>query len=147
MTSAFFPGLSQTLSLQLNEALLATSFAPHISGLTNLPPAFATALLVGFMEWSCIEALKPCLADGQNTVGTSIYLGHVAPTLKGMSMATKLTAQVELMEVKGHSLRFRVNCYDACHLIGWGFHERTVIDTVRLMAKVSEKAQRIAISA
>ena len=35
------------------------------------------------------------------------------------------------------------DCFDACGLIGSGFHERTVIHTGRFMAKVAEKARAI----
>ena len=138
MTSTLVPGLSQILSLQVNERLLAG--APHFSALADLPPVFTTAFMVGAMEWACIEALKPCLADDQDTVGTQIYLSHVAPAPMGMPMVTKVTARVELVEVKGRSLRFLVDCYDACDLIGSGFHERTVIDTVRFMSGAQKKA-------
>ena len=139
MNAALVPGITHTLSLEVNDRLLVTAFTPHFSGFADLPPVFATAFMVGFMEWACIEALKPYLLDGQNTVGTHVYLSHVAPTPMGM----KVTAQVELVEVKGRTLRFRVDCYDECDLIGSGFHERTVIDTVRFMAKVREKARAI----
>ena len=136
MSNTIVPGITHTLSLQVNDRLLVTAFAPHFSGFADLPPVFATAFLVGFMEWACIEALKPYLLDGENTVGTHVYLSHVAPTPMGMNV----TAQVELVEVKGRTLRFRVDCYDECDLIGSGFHERTVIDTVRFMDKVRRKA-------
>jgi len=130
------PGITHTLSLKVDDRLLVTAFAPQFSAFADLPPVFATAFMVGFMEWACIEALKPYLLDGENTVGTHVYLSHVAPTPLGMTV----TAQVELVEVKGRTLRFRVDCYDECDLIGTGFHERTVIDTVRFMAKVRKKA-------
>jgi fluoroacetyl-CoA thioesterase len=69
-------------------------------------------------------------------VGTHVYLSHVAPTPAGM----RVTAQVELIEVKERVLRFRVDCYDQCGLIGSGYHERTVIDPEHFMAKVRKKA-------
>jgi len=136
MSNTLVPGITHTLALEVNDSLLVTAFTPHFSGFADLPPVFATAFMVGFMEWACIEALKPYLLDGENTVGTHVYLSHVAPTPMGM----KVTAQVELVEVKGRTLRFRVDCYDECDLIGSGFHERTVIDTVRFMARVRRKA-------
>ena len=139
MTDTIVSGISHTLSLQVDDHLLVTAFAPQFSGFADLPPVFATAFMVGFMEWACIEALKPYLPDGENTVGTHVYLSHVAPTPLGM----KVSAQVELMEVKGRTLRFRVDCYDECDLIGSGFHERTVIDTARFMAKLTQKAKII----
>ena len=140
MTDTIVSGISHTLSLQVNDKLLVTAFTPHFSGFADLPPVFATAFLVGFMEWACIEALKPYLLDGQNTVGTHVYLSHVAPTPLGM----KVTAQVELVEVKGRTLRFRVDCYDECDLVGSGFHERTVVDTARFMDRLAQKSQVIA---
>jgi fluoroacetyl-CoA thioesterase len=143
MSTTLVPGIAHTLSLEVNDHLLVTAFTPHFSGFADLPPVFATAFMVGFMEWACMEALKPYLLNGENTVGTHVYLSHVAPTPMGMPLETKVTAQVELMEVKGRTLRFRVDCYDECGLIGSGFHERTVIDTVRFMAKVREKARVI----
>ena len=136
MHNTIVPGITHTLSLQVNDRLLVTAFAPQFSAFADLPPVFATAFMVGFMEWACIEALKPYLLDGENTVGTHVYLSHVAPTPLGM----KVSAQVQLMEVKGRTLRFRVDCYDECDLIGSGFHERTVIDTARFMDKVRKKA-------
>jgi fluoroacetyl-CoA thioesterase len=139
MSIAFVPGITHTLSLEVNDRLLVTAFTPQFSGFADLPPVFATAFMVGFMEWACIEALTPYLLDGENTVGTHVYLSHVAPTPLGM----KVTAQVELIEVKDRTLRFRVDCYDACGLIGSGFHERSVIDTARFMKTVQEKARVI----
>jgi fluoroacetyl-CoA thioesterase len=139
MNNSINPGIAHTLSLHVNDGVLVTAFAPRFSDFTDLPPVFATAFLVGFMEWACIEALKPYLLDGENTVGTHVYLSHVAPTPMGM----KVSAQVELVEVKGRSLRFRVDCYDGRDLIGSGFHERTVIDTARFMDKERRKTTRL----
>jgi len=133
------PGLRHTQTIVVDEHLTVPAVSRAFTGFADMPEVFATAFLVGFVEWACIEALKPYLLDGQNTVGTHVYLSHVAPTPMGM----KVTAQVELVEVKGRTLRFRVDCYDECDLIGSGFHERTVIDTVRFMAKVREKAKVI----
>ena len=143
MINAVVPGISHTLSLHVNDRLLVTAFTPDFSGFADMPPVFATAFMVGFMEWACIEALNPYLEDGWKTVGTHVYLSHVAPTPVGM----KVTANVELMEVKGRTLRFRVGCYDECGLIGSGFHERTVIDKKRFMAKVHKKAGQAALIA
>ena len=139
MNNAVVPGITHTLSLQVNDRLLVTAFTRDFSGFADLPPVFATAFMVGFLEWACIEALKPFLPDGENTVGTHVYLSHVAPTPAGMTV----TAHVELIEVKGRTLRFRVDCYDECGLIGSGFHERSVIDTGRFMTRVIEKARQI----
>jgi fluoroacetyl-CoA thioesterase len=137
---ALVPGLSHSLSLHVNDRLLVTAFTPDFSGFAELPPVFATAFMVGFMEWACIEALRPYLEDGWQSVGTHVYVSHVAPTPLGM----KVTAKVELIKITGRMLRFRIDCYDECDLIGSGIHERTVIQTSRFMKRVTEKTKAIA---
>jgi len=141
------PGIAHTLSLEVNDRLLVTAFTPDFPGFADLPPVFGTAFMVGFMEWACIEALRPYLEDGWKTVGTHVYLSHVSPIPLGMPKEPKVTANVELLEVKGRTLRFRVDCYDECGLIGSGFHERTVIDAARFMAKVRKKTGQAALLA
>jgi fluoroacetyl-CoA thioesterase len=134
MSTAIISGVTHTLPLEVHDQMLATVFTPHFSGLAGLPPVFATTFMVGLMEWACIEALKPYLPDGQNTVGTHVTLSHVAPAPLGMPKDIKITAQ--LVEVKGRTFRFHVKCYDECGLIGSGFHERSVIETRRVQAAV-----------
>jgi fluoroacetyl-CoA thioesterase len=100
-----------------------------------MPPVFATAFMVAFIEWTCIEALKPYLAPGEHTVGTHVDVSHVAATPVGMTV----TATVELVEIEGRKLRFRVACRDESDLIGERFHERAIIDAARFMSKMSKK--------
>lgn len=138
MTTHIVPGLSHTLTLTVNDRLLTTAFSPDFSGFADLPPVFATAFMVGFVEWACIEALRPHLEDGVQTVGTHVYISHVAPTPAGM----KVEAVVELTEVKDRILRFRVDCYDECGLVGSGFHERAIIDPVRFRSRLQDRARR-----
>ena len=92
-----------------------------------MPPVLATACLVGFIEWACIEALHPFLDQGEHTLGTHVDVSHVAPTPAGMMVS----AEVELIAVEGRKLRFKVSCRDEDGLIGEGFHERAVIDHAR----------------
>jgi fluoroacetyl-CoA thioesterase len=110
--------------------------SPHYSGFADMPPVFATAFLVGFVEWTCIEAIRPLLADGQQCVGIRVDLSHSAATPVGMGV----TAEVELVEVGGRRLRFKVACRDDKDIISDGFHERFVIDRKRFLERVARKA-------
>ena len=64
-------------------------------------------------------------------------ISHLAATPIGMTV----TAEVELVELRGRKLRFTVSCRDDADLIGEGFHERAVIDHPKFMARVSAKAE------
>lgn len=92
--------------------------------------------MVAFVEWTCIEALRPYLDEGERTVGTHVDMSHLAATPVGM----KVVATVELVAVEGRKLRFKVECRDEEDVIGAGFHERAIIDVARFMNKMSKKA-------
>jgi fluoroacetyl-CoA thioesterase len=83
-----------------------------------MPPVFATANMIAFIEWTCVAALAPHLAPHQRTVGTRIEISHSAATPIGMDV----TADVELVEIDGRRLRFKVGCRDEAEPIGEGFH-------------------------
>jgi len=52
----------------------------------DMPPVFATAFMVGLMEWACMEALRPYMDDGEISLGTNICVTHSAATPPGMQV-------------------------------------------------------------
>jgi fluoroacetyl-CoA thioesterase len=129
------PGLRHSETLTVGEALSVPAQARLFDPLTDMPPVFATANMIAFVEWTCVHALAPYLGTDQRTVGTRVEMTHTAATPIGM----KVTAEVELVEINGRTLRFKVACRDEKDLIGEGFHERTVIDHARFMARLAQK--------
>ncbi len=129
------PGLRYTETVTVTELLAVPAMAASFASLADMPPVFATAYMVVFVEWTCIRALRPYMAPHQRTVGTHIDMSHVAATPVGM----RVTAEVELLEVAPRRLRFRVECRDEAEVIGRGFHERGVIDAARFLERVRRK--------
>ncbi|WP_341719196.1 thioesterase family protein [Micromonospora sp. FIMYZ51] len=107
-----------------------------LDAFADMPRVFATAYLVAFVEATCIETIAPALSAGQHSVGTHVDLSHVAATPVGMTVS----AEVELIEVTGRRLRFRVTCHDDTDLICRGHHERHVIDLAKFNDRVTTKA-------
>jgi fluoroacetyl-CoA thioesterase len=130
------PGLRYSEMLAVSEALTVPAQAQHFDPATEMPPVFATAQMIAFVEWTCVHALAPYLAPHQRTVGTRVEMTHTAATTVGM----KVTADVELVSIDGRTLRFKVACRDEKEPIGDGFHERTVVDNDRFMARLARKA-------
>lgn len=128
-------GLRYERTIAVDAPLTVPSVAAAFTGFADMPPVFATAFMVGFVEWACIEALRPYLDAHQRTVGTHVDMTHVAATPIGM----KVTAAVELVAVEGRSLRFKVECRDDVEVIGQGFHERAIIDADKFMQRVRRK--------
>ena len=129
------PGLRHSATLTVSEALSVPAQARIFDPGTEMPPVFATAQMIAFVEWTCVAALAPYLAPEQRSVGTRVDMTHTAATPIGM----QVTADIELVEFDGRTLRFKVQCRDEKEPIGDGFHERMVIDHDRFMARLARK--------
>ena len=129
------PGLRYSETLTVAEALTVPAQARHFDPATEMPPVFATAQMIAFVEWTCVHALAPYLGAHQRTVGTRVEMTHTAATPAGMTVI----ADVELLSIDGRTLRFKVACRDEKEPIGDGFHERTMVDNDRFMARLARK--------
>jgi len=128
-------GLKHSETITIPPGLTVPEMADRFPGFAEMPPVFATAYLVAFVEWTCLKALAPHLRPGQRTVGTKIEISHDSATPVGM----KATAEIELVEFDGRRMRFKIACRDERDAIGVGFHERFLIDGAKFLSKLAEK--------
>jgi len=129
------PGLRHTETITVGEALAVPAQARLFDPSTEMPPVFATAQMIAFVEWTCVHALAPYLSPAQRTVGTRVEMSHIAATPVGMIV----TAEVELIEIDGRRFRFRAQCRDEMEMIGEGFHERMIVDYARFIERLARK--------
>jgi len=109
---------------------------PEAEEFQAMPEVFATGFMVGFLEWACILAINPYIDwPRQQTLGTHIDVSHESATPPGM----EVTAAVELIEVDGRRLRFRVEAHDGVDIIARGSHERFLVDRERFDAGIAKK--------
>src|SRR6266436_367057 len=114
------PGLRHSATIRVSEQLAVPASGRLLGASAEMPPVFATAQMIAFVEWTCVAALAPYLAPHQRTVGTRVEMSHSAATPIGM----QVTAEIELVEIDGRRLRFKVSCRDGTEPIGDGVHER-----------------------
>lgn len=100
-----------------------------------MPPVFATAFMVGLMEWACMEVLRPHMDDDEISLGTNICVTHSAATPPGM----QVEVEVELLEVNGPRTRWSIVARDEKDVIGEGTHERFAIDGKKFAGIVAKK--------
>ncbi|WP_313209363.1 thioesterase family protein [Stutzerimonas nitrititolerans] len=131
-------GLTHSETLVVAERHTVPQVEPNWSGFADMPPVLATAMMIGFIEQTCIEGLRPFLSTAQRTVGIHVDVSHVAATPIGL----KVTANVELTAIEGKTLVFKVACRDESGLIGEGTHRRAIIDLQRFIQRLEEKAGR-----
>ena len=132
-------GFRHSETMLVGEQHLVPALSAVWPDLSDMPPAFATAMMIAFIEWTCIQGLRPFLTQAQRTVGAYVDVSHVAATPAGM----KVTATVELSEIDGRSLWFTVRCEDEAGLIGEGRHQRIIIDGDRFTARLKAKAETV----
>ncbi len=109
---------------------------PEAEEFLAMPEVFATGFMVGFLEWACIKCINPHIDwPREQTVGTHINVSHEAATPPGL----EVTATVELIEVDGRRLVFRVEAHDGVELISRGSHERFIINREKFDAKLGTK--------
>jgi fluoroacetyl-CoA thioesterase len=79
--------------------------------------------MIGLMENTCVQALRPYMPEGYATVGYHVDVRHSAPTPLGEQV--RVTA--ELNEVDGNKLLFLVEAFYGEKRIGSGLHRRAII--------------------
>lgn len=98
----------------------------------------STPHMIGLMEWTCRNTVKPLLDEGFDTVGTHVNVAHLGAAPIGMVV----TFTAEVMAVEARRVTFKVTADDEKGRIGEGAHERAIINVARFAAKMAEKLQK-----
>ena len=102
---------------------------------SGLVPVFATPYMIALMEGAAVNALAPCMAPGESTVGTRLEVTHDAATPVGM----RVWAEAEVTAVDGRRITLAVRAFDEAGQIGAGVHERFAIDVARFLDKTQRR--------
>jgi fluoroacetyl-CoA thioesterase len=137
MKASLKPGIRYKHKFTVTPSKTVPALYSESAELAAMPEVFATAFLVGLLEWACIKAINPHLDwPNEQTVGTHVNVSHEAATPPGL----EVTASVELIAVEGKKLLFSVEAHDGVDLISKGRHERFIINKEKFDAKVRTKA-------
>jgi fluoroacetyl-CoA thioesterase len=135
MKDTLAPGLTHTFSMTVTEDKTVPCLYPESPDFTSMPKVFATGFMVGFIEWACLDALKPHLDDDEGSLGVHIDVDHRAATPAGM----EVTAEVEVTEVDDRKVSFKIAVRDEVEIISEGRHQRFIVDWDRFNAGLAEK--------
>lgn len=138
MKDTLRPGLTHSATLAVDQSLTVPNVSAKLKAFGDMPPVFATAFMVAFIEATCIEAIAQHLDDGEHSVGIHVDVSHLAATPVGMTV----TVEVTLADIDGRTLLFDVSASDDSGPIGRGTHKRAVIDVRKFMSRTEEK-QRV----
>ena len=138
MKDTLRPGVEHEFTFTITESKTVPALYPESSEFQIMPNVFATGYMVGLIEWTCIQAVKPFLDwPEEQTVGTRINVNHLAATPPKLDVTTK----VRLVEVDGRRLVFEVEAHDGIDLITKGTHERFIINKDKFDQKLKSKTK------
>ena len=104
---------------------------------------FATPAMVNLMEHAALAVLRPFLEPGEESVGVTVHIEHLAATPLGATV----TAEARVTAIEGKLIDFEVTARDARDLIGRGTHRRALIGIEKFAARLQEKAAKLPESA
>jgi predicted thioesterase len=130
--SGFAAGIEGEATLTVREPVTITlgSGAREIT-------VFMTPALVWLIEEAARQALVPYYDDGEDSVGMTVNVQHLAPTPVGM----RVTAKARLDAIDRRRCSFAVEVFDEVEKIGEATHDRFVIDVAKFAAGVREKSK------
>jgi len=134
------PGLKHAFSYKVPENKTVPYTFPESPIIAQMPKVFATGFMIVLMEWTCTQLLSEHLDASEGSLGTHVDVSHLAATPPGMTVKV----DVEVLEVQGRKIVFKVSAHDGMDLIGEGRHERVVVAWDRFNAKVAEKIKAAA---
>jgi len=140
MKATLQPGLKHSFSYVVPENKTVPYTYPESAIIAAMPKVFATGFMIVLMEWTCTQLLDQYLDAGEGSLGTHVDVSHLAATPPGMTVKV----DVEVLEVRGRKIAFKVRAHDGMDLIGEGRHERVAVVWDRFNAKVAEKARSAA---
>lgn len=138
MRPSLQPGLMHRFSFTVPAEKTVPHLYPESEEFRGMPEVFATGFMVGLMEWTCMQLLKPHLEEGEGSVGVHIDLSHKAATPPGLIV----TVEAECVEVRGPRVRFKLIAHDGLDEIGTSSHERFIVKWDRFTKSVGDKMAR-----
>ena len=111
--------------------------AIHFMG-PEVPPALATPSLVSWMELTCRECVRELLNPGEDTVGVSLQIKHLAPTPVGM----KVRVVSRLQSIDGRIYSFSVEASDEVEKVGECTHQRASVLVAKFASRVAAKKEK-----
>jgi len=107
----------------------------HHYGSGALKDLLATPTLTAFMIEASVSLIDPLLPDGHITIGKTLSIEHLLPTVKGMTV----TIESKISGIDRNKINFDIIAYDELGEIGKGQHERYIVKYDILMGKVQHR--------
>ncbi len=108
-------------------------------GTGNLEALFATPALVAMMLDASVHLVDKNLPDGYISVGIMSSVTHEKATVLGETV----TVEVKISEFDGSKVSFKMIAFDEIGAIGFGSHERIIVNKKKLIENAKQRAEKL----
>ena len=112
--------------------------AVHFMG-PEVTPVLSTPSMILWIELTSRDNAGPMLNPGDDTVGMSVDIKHLAATPVGM----KVRVVSRLTKVEGRVYSFEVEAFDEVDKIGEGVHKRVSVTLAKFAPRIAAKKEKI----
>jgi fluoroacetyl-CoA thioesterase len=116
------------------KTLVTSENAIDFLGMENAR-VLSTPHLIGYLEMTARNSVKPLLDAGYDTVGTQVTVSHLAATPMGMSVIFRS----EVISAGDRRVTFKVEAFDEKEKVGEGTHERAIVNVARFATRLTAK--------
>ena len=109
----------------------------------SVPPVLSTPALLMWMELTSRENASALLGAGEDTVGISVEMKHLAATPVGM----RVRIVSRLVGIEGRVYTFDLEAFDAIDKIGEATHRRSSVQVAKFASRVESKREKATDSA
>jgi fluoroacetyl-CoA thioesterase len=102
------------------------------------PHVLSTPALINWMELTSRENIFPMLGAGEDSVGVTVNIKHLAATPVGASV--RVISRLSVME--GRIFTFEVEAYDEVEKIAEGTHQRVSVLVSKFAGRVAAKKEK-----
>lgn len=99
---------------------------------------YATPKMVSDVEYACRDWLLQHLDPGEDSVGTQVFLDHLAATPLGL----EVTLEVKVAEIDKRKVKFEFVVRDPVDEAGRGTHTRFIADAAKTYERLAAKRKK-----
>ncbi len=129
-------GLSKGMYKEIRTTVTREMTAKHIG--SGTAEVLSTPTMILLMEEAARKLAEEHLPEGKTTVGVAVNVKHV----KAVPVGEDVVVRAEVMAVEGRRIMYWVEARWGSKLVGYGYHERAIIDVEEFTKKLEDEKKK-----
>lgn len=129
-------GINKGLYKEIKAIVTREMTAKHIG--SGSAEVLSTPTMILLMEETARRLADDHLPEGKTTVGVAVNVRHI----RAVPVGEEVVVRAEVMAVEGRRIMYWVEARWGEKLVGYGFHERAIIDIDEFSKKLKNEKEK-----